>query len=86
MMMNHPNRSMRHGINEPIRWVEICKAATLLGIMNGVSKQECFRIHEMLKNSGRAQRLSRGVWQLTQAQQKLIDDYIDEAHNKNKKD
>lgn len=71
MPNTHPNRSLtanERSMNQPIQWVHICRALTVMGLME-CSKQEAFRVNELLQAriaAGKVKRVKRGLYQLVE--------------------
>jgi len=50
-----------------LRWVDICRAWRLAGIMKNYSKGECFRVRKLLEiaiEQGKIRQIARGRYEL----------------------
>ncbi|MGO9047298.1 MAG: hypothetical protein ACLQFW_10480 [Xanthobacteraceae bacterium] len=57
-------RNSQDTLETEMHWVEICRAAAMLGIIKDFSKGECLRLNKMLTQSKHVKKLGRGRYQL----------------------
>ena len=67
--MSHANRSLvsnERSMKQPIQWVQVTRALTLMGFMEGSSHEENRRVAKLLQDridAGKVKRLKRGLYQ-----------------------
>jgi len=58
-------RPQHHGVNRPVRWADIHRAAVMLGLVNSFSKGDILKLSKKLNDSPHAKRLSRGLYKIS---------------------